>query len=177
MGCSPPTFQSNKQDKYSNLEKDSQGITIESYSFDIPTYPQRKANAINALIDLDVTINDNEISDQILEGHEQDFRHTDFLFFQSTRSNSDHHQYINDILVYLNTFSFKIKYGEWKKTHKAYFASKSKRKENNKIYFCEFCKKSGHTAEYSLVNPDSKKDKGTTTENKPKFLYHAITIK
>lgn len=78
-------------------------ITIESCSYDIPTYLQKKADAIDALIDLEVNVDDTDMSDMILEGLERDFRLTDFLFFQSTQDNSDYHRLIADIEVYVNT--------------------------------------------------------------------------
>lgn len=60
-------------------------ITIESCSFDIANYLQKKVDAIDALIDLDVRVHDNDMYDHILEGLERDFRLTDFLFFLSTQ--------------------------------------------------------------------------------------------
>ena len=40
-------------------------ITIESCSFDIPTYLQKKADAIDALTDLDAIIDNNKISEKM----------------------------------------------------------------------------------------------------------------
>ncbi len=150
-------------------------ITIESCSFDIPTYLQCKADAIDALIDLDVNIDDNEMSDQILEGLERDFRLTDFLFFQSTQDNSDYHRHIADIQVYVNTKSFKMKYGLKGKSHKANLTTKTAKKKKNS-FFCDFCKKSGHTTDYCYSNPKSKKYKGHKEGKKSNVQLHTTNI-
>lgn len=152
-------------------------ITIESCSYDISTYLQKKADAIDTLIDLDININDNEISDQILEGLESDFRLTDFLFFQSTQDNSDYHRLIADIQVYVSSPSFKMKYGKRIKSHKSNLTTKVLKKEKKKnSYHCDFCKKSGHTADFCYSNPASKKYKGKKDSEKPNIQLHTTTL-
>lgn len=42
-------------------------ITIESFSFDISAYVQQKADTVDALTDLDVKVDDNDMSDRIPE--------------------------------------------------------------------------------------------------------------
>lgn len=150
-------------------------ITIESCSYDITTYLQKKADAIDALIDLDMTIDDNDMSDHILEGLERDFRLTDFLFFQSTQDSSDYHRLIADIQVYVNSPSFKMKYGKRNKSHKANVTSKSQKKNKNS-YHCEFCKKSGNTADYCFKNPQSKKYRGAKDSEKPNIQLQVSAV-
>ena len=156
-------------------KRNMRDITIESCSFDITTYLQKKADAIDALIDLDVNVDDNEMSDHILEGLERDFRLTDFLFFQSTQDNSDYHRLIADIQVYVNSPSFKMKYGRRNKSHKANVTYKFEKKKKNS-YHCDFCKKSGHTADYCYSNPQSKKYKGSKESDKPNIQLHTSTV-
>lgn len=150
-------------------------ITIESCSYDITTYLQKKADAIDALIDLEINIDDNEMSDLILEGLERDFRLTDFLFFQSTQENSDYHRLIADIQVYVNSPSFKMKYGKRTKPFKANYTSNSKGKKRN-TYHCDYCNKSGHSKDYCYVNPQSKKYKGEEKVDKLNVQLHTSQV-
>ena len=152
-------------------------ITIDSCSYDIATYLQKKADAIDELIGLDIDVNDGDMSESILEGLEKDFRLTDFLFFQSTQDNNEHLKLISDIRVYVNSPSFKMKYGRRRKYHKSNLSLKSKRGHNKKTtYHCDFCGKDGHTDNYCYANPNSKKYKGTKEKKKPEIQLHTTQI-
>lgn len=168
-------YSSTSKRNISTCKRALRDVTIESCSFDIPTYLQKKADAIDALIDLDVNVDDNNMSDLILEGLERDFRLTDFLFFQSTQDNLDYHRLIADIQVYINSPSFKMKYGKRGKSHKVNLTSKFQKKKKNS-YHCDFCNKSGHTADYCYTNPSSKKYKGKIDEAKPNVQLHTSII-
>lgn len=111
--------------KHSDRKGALREISIELYSFDIFTYVQIKADAIDALIDLDVKVVCNDMSDQILELVERDFRLTDHLSFQLTQENFGYHRFIADILVYSNSPSIKLKYGKRDKTHKVNMSPKT----------------------------------------------------
>ena len=118
------------------------------------------------------------MSDSILEGLEKDFRLTDFLFFQSTQENNDYMKLISDIRVYVNSPSFKMKYGRKKKFHRTHFSVKTKHGSSKKnFYHCDFCKKDRHTKEYCYSNPESKKYKGKAKDGKPKIQLHTTTVK
>ena len=152
-------------------------ITIESCSYDIAVYLQRKADAIDQLIGLDINVNDSDMSDSILEGLEKDFRLTDFLFFQSTQTNNDYLKLISDIQVYVNSPSFKMKYRRNKRLYKSNLTLKSKNSKSEKgKYHCDVCGKDGHTADFCYSNPNSKKYKGKKEENKPKIQLNTTLI-
>lgn len=136
---------------------------------------QNGADAIHVLIDLNVQVDDNNMSDLILEVLEREFRLTGFLFFQSTRINLDYHRLIADIQVNVNTFHFKMKYGERNKTHKVNISKRSEtRKEIN--YHWDFCNKSGYTADYCYSNPRFVMYKEPKVEDKPNIQQHATFV-
>lgn len=160
------TSKRNVQTRRRNLRD----ITIESCSYHIPTYLARKADAIDQLIAMDISVQDNQMCDIILEGLEMDTRLTEFLFFQSTQENDNYHKLITEIETYVTTPSFKLKYGNNNKTN--YKAHNNRRNFNKKstsnfklgsgpsksnVFHCDFCNKSGHTSDYCFVNPNSKK--------------------
>lgn len=74
-------YSSTSKRNISTCKRALRDVTIDSCSFDIPTYLRKKADAISALIDLDVNVDDDTMSDIILEGFEREFRLTDFIFF------------------------------------------------------------------------------------------------
>lgn len=86
---------------------------------------KRKADAIVALIDLDVSVDDNEMFDHILKRMNKCFWLTDFLFFLSIQNNLDYPGLIADIQIYVSSLLLKMKYGERNKGLKAKFVKKS----------------------------------------------------
>lgn len=94
----------------SRLAKALCDIIFEFCLYDNTTYLQEKADAINALTDIDMTVNDNDMSVYILGGLEADFQLPDFHFFLATPEYSDYHCLVADIQAYINSPSFKMKY-------------------------------------------------------------------
>jgi hypothetical protein len=68
-----------------------------------------------------------------------------------------------------------MKYGRKGKSHKINLSTKTEKKKSN-TYFCDFCKKSGHTDDYCYSNPKSKKYKGKKEEKKPNVQLHSTMV-
>lgn len=135
-------------------------------------------DAVDALIDLDVTINDNEIYDQILERIDRDFKLTDFIFFQSIKNNSDDHCLRLDIQIYVKFSLFKMKHRKKCENSKLNISKHSTNLKQG--YQCDFCNKSGHTSDYCYSNPKSKKHKDSKREyerttKKPNIQLHTAS--
>lgn len=104
-------FASSSKRNVQTRRRNLRDITIESCSYHIPTYLAKKADAIDQLIAMDITCQDEQMCDLILEGLEMDTRLTEFLFFQSTQPNSSYLKLITEIETYITTRSFQLKYG------------------------------------------------------------------
>lgn len=102
----------------------------------------KKAEVIDAIIDLDITVDGNEMSDQIWEGLKPDFHFTDFLIYRSLSKSLNYYRFIIDILACFSTPSFKMKYGKRAKSQKASFVSNSWQ-NYKKAFCCDYCKKAG----------------------------------
>lgn len=73
-------FSSWSKKNIQNARRAQKESTIKSCSFDISTYLQKQANAINAQTDLDVKVNDSEMADHIHEELERNFPTNRFSF-------------------------------------------------------------------------------------------------
>ena len=170
-------FVSNTKRNIQTRRRSMREITIESCFFEILSYFLKTADAADELVALDVKINDSAMCDAILEGLETDFRLTDFLFFQSTQDNNDYYKLISDIKVYVNSPSFKIKYGRKKK--KAYTSITTRKTDDNSQnkndFHCDYCGKDGHTEAYCWNNPKSKKIRKPKTK-KPDVALHVTQV-
>lgn len=170
-------FASSSKRNIQTRKRELREIIIESCLYDIPVYLQHKADAIDQLIGLDISVNDSELSDSILEGLERDFRLTEFLFFQATRIHTDFLKLITDIQVYVNSPSFKTKYGRKRRPYKSNLTVKSKNaKPNKNSCHCDFCGKNGHAMDYCYSNPSSKKYRGNKQTPKPEIQLNTTMI-
>ena len=115
----PEHYASTSKRNVQTRRRELREITIDSSSYDISVYLQKKANAIDELIGLDVNVYGSDMSNSILEGLERNFGLTDLFFVQSTLQNRYYLKLISDICVYVNSPSFKMKYGRRRKCHKS----------------------------------------------------------
>jgi hypothetical protein len=143
-----------------NIKRQLREITIQSLHFDIELYLSKKADAIDALIAADMTVDDEEMCDLILEGLEKDYRFSDFIFFHSSKEQADYISLINHIREYSQSKAFGSKYKTKNFRSKNEVNYTNSHRSVNKSRHCEFCKKKGHTVEYCFKNPKSKNFKG-----------------
>ena len=145
-----------------NLKRTLKEIDIRNTSFNVAEYLRLKADAIDALIAVDVEVNDQDMCDSILEGLENDYRFSDFIFFHGSQEAKDYMDLINRIREYTQSKAFTRKYkkNHFKNKNEANFTQgkSTKKKKNN--YHCCFCNKDGHSDDYCFVNPASPKYKG-----------------
>lgn len=71
-----------------------------------------------AFNNLETIVNDQCMSNYILDQLECDIHLTNFLFFQPTQNMLSHHSSIAEVLSFATSLLFKMKYGKRKKSHK-----------------------------------------------------------
>ena len=154
-----------------NLKRNLKEIDIRQVSYNVDEYLRMKADAIDALIAVDVSIDEQDMCDSILEGLENDYRFSDFIFFHGAQDSKDYMSLINRIREYTQSKAFTRKYKKkgFKTQNEANLANGKFNKKKTNNYHCNFCEKDGHTEDYCFSNPASPKFKGAKNKKNVSF--------
>jgi transposase InsO family protein len=147
-----------------NKKRELLNVTIESCSYDVDQYLQKKADAIDELVAVDVNIEDQELADSILQGLETDYRFSDFIFFYEAQVQTDYMDLIARITEYSSSTTFQRKYGRKRNTKSKtkaslHLAQNANLKKKKRIR-CGYCNKRGHTVAQCFKKQRDNEDDG-----------------